>query len=63
MAKKKTPQDRTSAAQSLRCQVFNCDRHHGSYCCSDCALRSECKHPCQNGPERCGLVEQPKTRR
>lgn len=38
------------------CQVFNCDRRHGSYCCADCSLRHDCKNKCENSPDRCKLV-------
>lgn len=37
------------------CELFNCDRRHGNYCCADCGYRkTNCKNPCLNGPERCG---------
>ena len=38
----------------MRCKLFNSDKRHGHYCCSSCHLRSKCKNPCQNSPDRCG---------
>lgn len=40
----------------MRCKLFNCDKRHGHYCCSSCHLRSKCKNPCQNNPDRCGQL-------
>lgn len=49
----------TVAVAGRRCQIFNCDRRHGSYCCFDCPQRSKCKNACQNSPENCGQVAEP----
>lgn len=42
-----------------RCEIFNCDRRHGNYCCADCGYKAtgNCKNHCLNGPERCGQVK------
>lgn len=47
-----------SKAIQRRCKIFNCDRRHGHFCCSDCGykLNGQCKNPCLNGPDRCGQV-------
>ena len=42
------------------CELFNCDRRHGNYCCADCGYRDKnCKNPCLNHPTRCGQVKPP----
>lgn len=47
-----------SKAIQRRCKIFNCDRRHGHFCCSDCGYKrnGQCKNPCLNGPDRCGQV-------
>lgn len=44
------------------CKIFNCDRRHGNYCCEDCGYKANgnCKNYCQNGPNRCGQVNERK---
>ena len=49
----------TSVVYGRHCKAFNCDKRHGNYCCNDCGMRSGCKNPCQNAPERCGLAMAP----
>lgn len=48
-----------SKAFPRKCLLFNCDRRHGNFCCEDCGYKSSgnCKNPCLNGPDRCGLVD------
>lgn len=47
-----------SRANQRRCSIFNCDRRHGNFCCADCGYKTtNCKNPCLNGPERCGLLD------
>lgn len=43
---------------SRMCKLFNCDRKHGNYCCTDCERRRKCKNPCLNHPSRCGVVKE-----
>ncbi len=40
------------------CELFNCDRRKGHYCCADCGYRKSgrCVNPCQNDPKKCGYV-------
>lgn len=46
----------TGQAAPRMCNIFNCDKRHGSYCCADCPQRDKCRNPCLNSPERCGQV-------
>lgn len=48
-----------SKAIQRRCKIFNCDRRHGHFCCSDCGYKrnGQCKNPCLNGSDRCGQVD------
>lgn len=39
------------------CINFKCLRRQGYFCCADCRERDVCRRgPCENSPERCGLV-------
>lgn len=38
------------------CKIFNCDRRHGNFCCTDCGYKrnGNCKNPL---PQRAGAVQ------
>jgi len=40
-----------------RCQIFECDRLGGRYCCADCDFWTCCKDRCLNDPSRCKLED------
>lgn len=50
------------ALSPRRCRIFNCDRHHGNICCTDCGNKGTCKNPCLNAPERCKCTTKEHTR-
>ena len=35
------------------CTIFYCDKRGDRYCCTDCAIRSDCRRACLNDPSRC----------
>lgn len=39
------------------CEVFNCDKRHGNYCCHYCT--EKCDNECLNDPNYCGLYMKP----
>lgn len=41
------------------CELFNCDRRHGNFCCYDCGYKrtGRCSNPCLNDPTKCGYME------
>lgn len=43
-----------------KCSRFYCYRVRERRCCADCVMakKKSCKKPCQNHPDKCGLVEQ-----
>lgn len=45
------------AQVSKECEVFNCDKRHGNYCCYYCA--EHCSKRCLNNPNHCGLYLKP----
>lgn len=42
------------AHASKECEVFNCDKRHGNYCCYYCT--EHCSKRCLNNPNHCGLA-------
>lgn len=43
---------------SRYCTTFHCDARGDRYYCADCAKIYQCKNPCYNRPDRCGLVKE-----
>lgn len=41
-----------------KCEIFNCLRRGGKYCCYYCANKGSCSNPCLNYPDRCGQAFQ-----
>jgi len=54
MAIRRNKPDPPGADRDHQCRIFNCDYRRGSFCCSYCWRRKECRNPCHNIPERCG---------
>lgn len=45
-----------------KCEIFNCLRRGGKYCCFYCSNKGRCTNPCLNNPERCGKIIDSKTK-
>lgn len=43
------------------CEVFMCDHRGDRFCCHDCKDKENCKNPCLNHPDRCGLLQEERT--
>ena len=43
------------------CQLGDCKRRKGDYCCAECGYKgckgAHCKNPCLNDPSVCGQVD------
>ncbi|MEF2919306.1 MAG: hypothetical protein U0O22_02415 [Acutalibacteraceae bacterium] len=40
-----------------QCEIFNCDKKHGNYCCYYC--KEGCDNRCKNDPSCCGMFMKP----